>query len=431
MHSRDIWARGRIEVSCYIPIVCPHIRSHKCLALLLRICCNLLCCLRCLLLDPRPSAALSLCGLPKGLAGGLCVCCRHDVGLGCSGCRHQLTILDYSLPELKVRCKGANCSVEGVKPDLQARLLQKLAPLASQPSTLGSTATAQLPGLQEAVAAALEPLRAQLQGFADLRAQVDQGAAQIVALRAEKRELYQLLGGFQYQVSSLECSIPALQAAASQAGDAEAHTGRRPNLVVAKLGAGSQAEAGALVPKLLDTMGVTCKPTSVQMLPSHSYIYAARAAPGLQGGSPGAARAGVFQAASTLQGTSFSQVRLDDALTPAQMQIRRARQPHFQKLWENKQRPRWRGVEIVVAGRVWRPAAQTLRPPSAAAAAVASAAASVAATSATAAAHESAPATAATTSAQAAHAPPALPTSDPYAALALGCEGPAESSVAL
>ena len=72
----------------------------------------------------------------------------------------------------------------------------------------------------------------------------------------------------------------------------------------------------------------------------------------------------IYKVAKKLQGTPFSHGHLDDDLTPAQTQIRRSRQPHFQKLWDDQQRPRWRGVEIMVAGRIWRPSEPPKRPAS-------------------------------------------------------------------
>ena len=46
-----------------------------------------------------------------------------------------------------------------------------------------------------------------------------------------------------------------MQAAVSQASEAEAQEGRRAKLVVAKLGAGSQAAAEAYAPQMVTTLG--------------------------------------------------------------------------------------------------------------------------------------------------------------------------------
>ena len=183
---------------------------------------------------------------------------------------------------------------------------------------------------------------------------MEQTSAEVVALRAEETELLQRLDATDGKVSALQSSVADMQAAVSQAADVDKQGRRRPNLIVAKLGAKSQADADALVPQLLSNLGVTCKPAAVRLLSSTSYADAAHAAPGPHRGGSGAGRVlvkfadvqdkiSIYKVAKKLQGIPFSHVHLDDDLTPAQTQIRRSRQPHFQKLWDNQQRPRWGG----------------------------------------------------------------------------------------
>ena len=87
----------------------------------------------------------------------------------------------------------------------------------------------------------------------DLRTKVEQTSAEVVALRAEKTELLQRLDATDNKGSTLQSSGADMQAAASEAADEQGR--RRPNLLVAKLGAKSQAnaDANALVPQLLNT----------------------------------------------------------------------------------------------------------------------------------------------------------------------------------
>ena len=284
----------------------------------------------------------------------------------------MLTLLQMDALGLKARCTAAGLPTGGSKAEQQHRLLQKML---KRPPTQGSLPTEQQPAWQEAVEAIVAPILAQLQELTGLRTQVEQTTAEVVALRAEKTDLLQRLDNTDNKVSALQSSFAAMQAAAGQAADAEERARRRPNLIIAKLGAKSQADADALVPQLLSTLGVACRPTAVRLLSNTLYADAARAAPGPSGAGPGAGRVlvkfsdvqdkiSIYKAAKKLQGSPHSHVQLDDDLTPAQSQIRRSRQPHFQKLWEDQQRPRWRGVEIMVAGRIWRPSEPPKRPPS-------------------------------------------------------------------
>ena len=100
---------------------------------------------------------------------------------------------------------------------------------------------------------------------------MEQTSAEVVALRSEKTELLQRLDATDNKGSALQSSDAAMQAAASQAADEQGR--RRPNLLVAKLGAKSQADADAdadaLVPQLLNT-GVNSvnKPAAVCLLSS-------------------------------------------------------------------------------------------------------------------------------------------------------------------
>ena len=186
-----------------------------------------------------------------------------------------LTLLQMDASALKARCSASGLPATGSKAEQQHRLLQKLI---KRPQ--GSSPTDQQPDWQEAVQAIGAPILAQLQELTGLRTQVKQTSAEVVALKAEKTELLQRLDATDGKVSALQSSIADMQAAVSQAADVDKQGRRRPDLIVAKLGAKSQADADALVPQLLSTLGVTCKPAAVRLLSSTSYADAARAAPG-------------------------------------------------------------------------------------------------------------------------------------------------------
>ena len=180
--------------------------------------------------------------------------------------------------------------------------------------------------------------------------------------------LLQRLDANNSKVNALQCSLADMRrAAASQAADVDEQERRRPNLIVTMIGAKSQADADAFVPILLNTLDLACTSAAVCLLSSTSYVDAARAAAGPHRGGSGAGlvlvkvadvqdKISIYNSANKLQGIPVSHSRLDDALTPTQTQIRRSREaPHFQKLWNDQQRPRWRGAEIIGAGRIWRP----------------------------------------------------------------------------
>ena len=116
-----------------------------------------------------------------------------------------------------------------------------------------------------------------------------QTGAEVIALRAEKSEMLERLHATDSKVSALQSSVADMQAAAKPSCPDEQRR-RRPHLIVAKLGAKSQADADAIVPQLLNTLGLTCKPAAVRLISTTLTEDAACAAPGPHRAGSGAGR---------------------------------------------------------------------------------------------------------------------------------------------
>ena len=191
----------------------------------------------------------------------------------------------------------------------------------------------------------------------------------VTALEADNKELHRSLNYFDGQVTDLQAQVSGMKAKqdadAAAAADEPELQRRKPNLKLTHLPeTTSQASAEKVVPELLYTLGITIAPTKVSYRPAKSYAAAATAATTSEVGPTSPPRGFVvvefaadqvkedcFKAAGRLQGTKFERTHLDHDLTQRQQEEKRRLQPTFQRLWEEKKKPRWRGSQILVAGK--------------------------------------------------------------------------------
>ena len=201
--------------------------------------------------------------------------------------------------------------------------------------------------------------------------QDDQSAlkAEVIALKAEKRDLHGSLSFLEEQITRLQGQVSAaIAGCAAAAADAPSIERKSTNLSLINLpDCNSQSDAEALVTELLATIDAGVKTTSVQYRPYRpSYASAASAR---TGDRPRTGSVVVVQCASVqdkktvyrnvkkLRDSKFHHTHVDDDLTPSQYESRKAQQATYQALRQAGKRPHWRGATIWVDKKPYQPPA--------------------------------------------------------------------------
>ena len=301
-------------------------------------------------------------------------------------------VLDLKAADAKAACKDVGITVDGnTSKGYCLDALMRHFSLGYAPAAASVTAAAPAPAGLAALAAQLEGLDGKIeQGISRALApalemlgcrvsRVEQTAealqVKVAALEGEKRELIGSLDFLQRDVTDLQDKLGKIHAEQAKAADEPEVQKRKPILKLTRLPeAVSQASAEQIVPELLETLGVTDTPRKITYRPTKSFAAAAASASAPSTGPPrggfvlvefadGQIKDDIYRTAGKLRGTKFDRTHLDDDLTERQQTEKRGQQATYQRLWEEKKKPRWRGSQIYVAGKPYTAEGPPSRPP--------------------------------------------------------------------